>query len=252
MADNLNDICYQKNYLSEVIIRLDFSVPILEISKKLNIELNNKIMRLFPISEPHQALEQELQISPATVKQNKKEFIEWVFYDKERSNSIKIIPTSIILLVKRYTTFESLLSDFLCITEEFNRIYPFSGRRLGLRYINDIELREKAPFVWSDYLNPKMLCLFNFVDQNQYTSRIFHNIEFTFDSMRLRYQFGMHNPDYPSPIRKKEFILDLDAFNESLIEFNDISNSLQMFHGKIQEMFELSITDKLRERMNER
>ena len=60
----------------------------------------------------------------------------------------------------------------------------------------------------------------------------------------------MHNPDYPSTIRSKVFILDFDAFSEGLQEFHEIKTKLKNYHEAIQGLFEQSITDQLRGKMN--
>lgn len=80
--------------------------------------------------------------------------------------------------------------------------------------------------------------------------RNFHNMEFKYDDFNLRFQFGMHNPDYPAAIRQKIFILDFDAYFQGAFENNQMPAMLDNFHNAIQTLFERSITDNLRERMN--
>jgi uncharacterized protein (TIGR04255 family) len=60
----------------------------------------------------------------------------------------------------------------------------------------------------------------------------------------------MHNPDYPSPIKKKSFILDYDAYIVGLLTKAEINRNLEILHDEIEKMFELSITEKLRGMMN--
>jgi len=60
----------------------------------------------------------------------------------------------------------------------------------------------------------------------------------------------MHNPDYPARIRKKIFILDYDAYTTSLLTREEIRQSLPIFHDQIEQLFEKSITGRLREIMN--
>jgi uncharacterized protein (TIGR04255 family) len=65
----------------------------------------------------------------------------------------------------------------------------------------------------------------------------------------MRFQYGMHNPDYPAPIKKKIFILDYDAYCNGILTKNDIFKYLPIFHEEVQKLFENSISDKLRIRM---
>lgn len=59
----------------------------------------------------------------------------------------------------------------------------------------------------------------------------------------------MHNPDFPAPIRKKIFVLDYDAYCEGLQDMEDIKKNIDVFHDKIENLFEENITKKLREKM---
>jgi uncharacterized protein (TIGR04255 family) len=81
-------------------------------------------------------------------------------------------------------------------------------------------------------------------------SRVFHNLELSLDAFNLVYRLGMHNPDYPARIRQKVFVLDLDAYTQSLVNIKDVAHLLDDFHGAIQRYFERSITDNFRRVMN--
>jgi uncharacterized protein (TIGR04255 family) len=62
----------------------------------------------------------------------------------------------------------------------------------------------------------------------------------------------MPNPDYPAIIKRPVFVLDLDAYVQMA---HDLAESLQYMeeaHTRIQDLFERSITQQLRERMNVR
>ncbi len=61
----------------------------------------------------------------------------------------------------------------------------------------------------------------------------------------------MYNPDYPAPIKKKRFTLDLDAYYQGFHDKDEIQKNLDKYHDKIQELFELSITEKFRNILNE-
>jgi uncharacterized protein (TIGR04255 family) len=50
MENALNNICYEKNFLKQVILRLDFS-PILILQKELNPDFQEKIRSKFPVLE---------------------------------------------------------------------------------------------------------------------------------------------------------------------------------------------------------
>lgn len=61
----------------------------------------------------------------------------------------------------------------------------------------------------------------------------------------------MPNPDYPSIIRKKSFILDFDAYLSGEQEISKMPDQVNKYHEKIEQLFENSIKNDLREKMNE-
>jgi len=61
----------------------------------------------------------------------------------------------------------------------------------------------------------------------------------------------MHNPDYPAPIKQKIFVLDLDAFKEGTLSFEEVNDIIPKLHQNIESLFEKAITPSLRGRMNQ-
>lgn len=246
----LADICYKKNYLKSVIARIDFAVPIDGVDTQLSPEISKHSMKYFPIAEPKKAVADELQISPENVSRKKSEFMEWRFFGKDRNKTLTFIPTAVFVEYKSYLQFDDVRKEFLDILAAFFQAYKTAVcTRVGLRYINNLEL-DGAPLDWNDYINPKMLSIFDIHPDKQFIARAFHNLELNFGDFNLRYQFGMPNPDYPAPIKKKSYILDMDAYYQGPQDYEEIAPSLDKFHNRIQEIFELSITDKLREVLN--
>jgi len=251
----MEDICYKRTYLTAVIARVDFPSPLEGLDQQLPSEVSNAVLKAFPIEEPRQGFTQEVQVSDGgAVQQRRSAFTEWRFHGASREKTFSIAPmpkAAVFVECKQYSTYESFKADFLLGLEPFFRCYPNTqGSRVGLRYINEINLDdEEDPFDWDSYLHPKMLCLLDFWPSRSVISRVFHNLELNVGEFNLRYQFGMHNPDYPSPIIKKTWILDFDAYCQGPQEYAGISGSLDEFHQAIQRLFEHSITPKLREKM---
>ena len=97
-----------------------------------------------------------------------------------------------------------------------------------------------------------LLGAFELPDRTEELSRVFEIVEFNYGDSQLRCQFGMPNPDYPAPIRRKLFVLDLDAYRTGLMDPDEVPDLLDDFHARIKEIFEQSITDGLRRLMNGR
>ena len=75
-------------------------------------------------------------------------------------------------------------------------------------------------------------------------------IEYINSDIRLNMNFGEFNRNYPGAIEKHDFVLDYDAFIQGNYKLSDVfPQKLDTAHNMIQDVFENSITDKLREVM---
>jgi len=246
------DIHYKTNYLTEVIARVDLAGSIAEIGKRLPRKLTERATRSFRIAEPREILGEALQISAREVERAPLKLTEWHFHGENREKTLTITRDSVFIKYTSYDSYEVLRQDFLPFLEEFFAHYTDAqGKRLGLRYINQVHLQDGAPLDWGDYLGEMVLPHFGSYPETKSISRDLHTLEYNFGDHSLRYQFGMHNPDYPAPIRRKVYVLDLDAYSQGPQEYDDIERCLDGFHSKIQALFELSITDELRKLMND-
>lgn len=248
------DIKYQKNYLTEVIAKIDFLNPINSLEDKFPTNLRSEIKRLFPIAEPQDIIAAEFQIkqSPdsSNIKSNKKNFKNWNFYDKNRNKLLQISYKDMYIVFKVYESFADFKACFMDVTDSlFKELEELQIKRLGLRYTNNIEIPEREPFCWEGYLNKDLLSIFNIPEDKSKIIRAFHNLEVNYEHFNVRFQYGMHNPDYPAPIKKKTFILDYDAYCNGILTKDDIFKNLPIFHEEVQRLFENSISDKLRTRM---
>lgn len=249
----MEKIFYKRNFLTEVIARIDFVSPIKSVGDELPKKISKIALKTFPILEPKKTDIEQFTISKKEIAREKVEqYTEWHFHGKNREKSLVISPGSIFVVSTSYAKFEAFRRDFMENVLAFCDYFKDAqGKRLGLRYINNIELDEANPLDWTNYLHPNMLSLFEFYpDDKKSLSRIFHNVEFNYEDYNLRYQFGMHNPDYPAKIKRKVFVLDFDAYSQGLLESKDLSDKLDVFHKQTQLLFELSIKDDLRNKMN--
>lgn len=251
---NQNDlaaICYQRNSLTEVIARIDLVSPVEAIAKELPKDIAKAALRRFPIDEPKPAFTQELLVTPQELHTRKKEFTEWNFYGRTREKRLTITSQALFVSYNKYEAYEPFREEFCSVVEVFfaacDEAQP---SRLGLRYVNELKRPGENPLSWSDYVDSDLLGMFGYEVEGAEPSRIFHNFELAFDGFNLRFQFGIHNPDYPAPIRQKVFVLDFDAYYKGLLEPGDIPGALDSYHLQVQRLFERSITDRTREILN--
>ncbi len=123
--------------------------------------------------------------------------------------------------------------------------------RVGLRYINRIVLPSGHPLDWDGYIDRKLTAATLEVPGpgSPSLARSMHTIFWHEDDYRIKFQFGIHNSDFPNPVAKREFILDYDCFSVGPVDAADAPNCLVSYNKLIESLFEQSIGDKLREDM---
>ena len=244
--------CYKKSFLTKVVARIDFTSKIDVPTKGLSKESSEKILKKFPIQEPKEVITRQVQISNAGMKETSDTQSHLIYHGKKRDKSLYISPDFAYLEIIKYSTFDLLKEDFNLMLDVLAKETDYSIKRFGLRYINQIDLDEHNPFEWADYINNDLLSAFNIVTDQNRISRIFSNIVQNYDNdMLINFQYGMHNPDYPSIIKKKLYILDFDASIDGVMENEFVQNELDIAHTQIESLFEKSIKQKLRDQMGD-
>lgn len=252
------EIKYQKNYLDKVIFQIDFANPIEELNKEIFPDLNIAALKKFPIYEPKNVIKADIEIKfdnkgESSNSSVQKRMNDWVFYGLNREKEMHINMDHLVIIYHKYTTFKPFKEDVTEICKTlFSENVTINLRKVDLRYINKIELNEDNPTEWKEYLNDNLLSIFNIYPVKTSILRAFHVLDLKLDDVNLKFQYGIYNSDFPAIIRKKEFILDYDAYHEGLIQnFTEMSEILEKCRKPIEELFESSITDHLKEKMNE-
>ncbi len=241
---------YSAPFLKEVIVRLDYSYPLTKLSRVLPDQIRDIVTPSFPISEPKEFIGKELKISRDATKEKIVEGTDWFFHSMDRQKTLILARDNVNISYKKYDSFDILKRDFLSIVEELFANYDdLQGKRLGLRYINEITLTENQVLEWKDYLNGSLLTNLSFPEDPTKICRAFNNLELNEGDLIIRFQYGMFNPDYPAPIRKKSFILDYDAYYQGALNLEDINPKLDKFNVAIKSIFERSILNGLRKLM---
>lgn len=249
-SKNYSKVCYSSNFLKEVILRIDFPAPVLSLEKTLPNKLSKAALTRFPIRESQKVQAQELQFSATGISANSREETQWAFFGKEREKNVVIAPQHLVLSVRSYNTFEELTGDFFAIVDVLKMIEPeLVISRMGLRYINIIDLPNGNPLDWDEHIDGSLLGMINFNGKQDNLSRAFHVLEYKFDDTNLKCQFGIANPDYPAVIKRRQFVLDIDAYSTAAYEVNDLRKTIGDAHELIQNFFESSISEQTRKLM---
>ncbi|NQU43666.1 TIGR04255 family protein [bacterium] len=246
----LDELCYKNNPLKEVIARIDFVSPVSAIDEKLADEVSRAAMESFPISEPRLQVQDEFRLfTPAEAPQHSREkFLSWNFFGEGRTKRFTLTRDHLFVVHNQYSRYEDLKGGFLSVCEAFFRQYREAvPKRLGLRYLNELTMGKESPLQWSKYVARDLLGLLKYDIADSEPTRISQTNVVAFEDFKMRFSFGIMNPDFPAPIRKRQFVLDYDAYFLGSFSTQEIEPKLAVFHDRIQRTFEDSITDKTRE-----
>jgi uncharacterized protein (TIGR04255 family) len=238
---------YKKTFLKQVLVRVDFQNVLTDYEKGLNPAVTKTIHDIFPTLVEHKNKHLNVKVEKTTQSITTIEQTLWTYYAKDRKKHTRIEPTDFYIQYDKYGTFEQLKKDFQLV---FNALLTSYGERnitrIGLRYIDEIEIEmehQEDVFDWKEYLNPNLFSALSVPPKKdrKFISRAFSNLEFNYGDHNLILKYGMFNPDYPSPIKKKVFILDSDAFKKDNVPDNEICDVLEDLHSRISDLFENSL-----------
>jgi uncharacterized protein (TIGR04255 family) len=185
--------------------------------------------------------------------------------DRGRTESVVVGPEAIVVENTSYRCYEdfcALLREVLTAVAQ-QEIAGFT--RIGLRYINEIRVNDlEGPSDWDGFVNPALLAGSALGTQALGVERVSGEIEYsTTDqhSVVMRYgsfQGRVVNLEGPLRTRTNEtspaFLIDLDSYWEDpararLPEFSieTIMSTTSELRAPIHELFEIAITDKLRD-----
>lgn len=252
MGSFMKDICYKKNYLSEVVARIDFVSPIEALSADvIPQDIHAAIKKHYSIYEPGKITEHGLQITDESVVSKKNEIQQWVYHGEEREKSIIVSARSFVVTFKLYQDYDDFKEN---IIDPIRKIIDLEKniqiKRTGLRFVNIYSDIIKSFQDINKYFHPMISSSFSDLIDSGSCSRNFQISEYLYDEIKLRMQSGIYNPDYPARIKKFDFIIDLDAYIDTPHIINDVEGLFDDIHRKIQEQFEACIKEDLRSVLN--
>jgi len=247
--DKLENICYAKNYITQVIFRVDYST-ILKINEGLVSDFQALLSEEHLFLKPRKVMAYKTTISPKGRTDEERAMTLWDFADKEGTKKLSICSDFFVIEIQKYDTFENLRALIEKTFPAFLKAYsPVNCTRMGLRFINEIKMDEGNPLEWEELVYVPLGHLKeDFFKDKSEISRIMGQTILTKEDHKLTFNYGIFNSEFPAKISRKEFILDFDCYTEIVSE-NEVVNYVGKFHREIQELFEMSIKDRLREIM---
>jgi uncharacterized protein (TIGR04255 family) len=243
---------YPSNSLRQVICRMDFPA-LLGFTDSLPSGLKSTLRSVLPVAEMKPVRFGNLAVTvgiQTQVESDMQEGVQWTFHSSDRTRRLTIGPTFMTLEFDEYLDFPDFQNVLVQAIKALSGSVPaIEANRLGLRFINEIELPNGNPLNWSGYINARLVKLQSAIPASASARRTLGLVEFANDDIRFRFQFGMPNPDYPAPIRRRLFVLDYDAYVESGVAFDRWPEEADRLNRVIYDVFEDSIGDRLRKAM---
>jgi uncharacterized protein (TIGR04255 family) len=248
------DICYKRNFLTDVIARIDFVTPLSPLEKTLPTKFSDAVRNIFPIVVPSELVnfEVKVEVGVESARSDQTRIKQWQFFGKEREKVLSITSYALDVGYKQYRTYEGMKAEFMVAVDALARLCPDARiKRFGLRYINKISIEGSTRIAEvTRYIAPKLLCSGSFFKPSEKLTRLFHIAEWKNGDLDVRFQYGFPNPDYPAVMKRPDLILDLDCYVQVVHDLNETLRFMDSTHSEIQRIFESSISEALRKKMN--
>jgi uncharacterized protein (TIGR04255 family) len=248
--EDFTSICYKTNFLSNVIFRIDFA-PILKINIDELAEFQEAIRKELPEVEIKDlvTLKADLQLETNSFEKETSKLI--IFKSLDSQKRIEVSQSFLAIVFGKYNSFEEFLLLVEKAFDELNRKFSPVIKRVGLRYVNNIIVKQGNPLDWKNLIHESLLSnLSGDLFDVQKLSRMMTQVNYNEDDYNIVFNYGIFNIEFPAKISRREFILDYDCYaeNPNPLEINKL---VRNFHTEIQVLFEKSIKHKLKELMNE-
>ena len=246
---------YKKNYLARVIFQLRFD-PLLVLEGESPGRFQEDIRARFPNLKVGQEIEllTQLSLQPETQANVRTTRPRWIFSAKDESRSLTVSSTMFSLEYTKYESMQATQDDFEFVWRKFRDTYQVDTlTRAGLRYIDKVARPSGNPLDWQGWISDRLLAATFAAEPpaGHKWARSMHALHWTEDDHRITLQFGIHNADeFPSPVVKREYVLDFDCSSVGAVEADEASACLTRYHGFLRDLFEQSIGDAMRADMN--
>lgn len=248
---------YSRNFLDSVILNIQFD----DISLGPLADFRESVKTTFDIPKQINGFQGSINFNAdeGTVEQVKKDVVQWNFTSTTSPNKALNLSQNFIAIEytnNSYKDSDELLND---VETFFNKFIDEFGvkiiNRTGLRYVNTIPgFGAKTKEEWAEYINPELLGNIGYLESiDAVAARAFAQSYLKFDNYDVNFYSGIWNGNFPNAISGEGFVLDYDCFSTIPLNASELSlkDRVKEFNGAIEKLFEASITDKLRERLND-
>jgi uncharacterized protein (TIGR04255 family) len=230
-------------FLKLVIFKVHFAQPEpVPFDEKASQKFITRIKKAFPDIQSRQGFTAKFTFSKDTPQYMATPIKSWLCHDMEKTKTLGLAADGLSIEYRGADTFERQRKGYIEVLDAFVGLFPkIEIGRLGMRYINEIELKGKPFAGWRRYVHSSLLSGFRFPQDEKVFSRAYSNLTFNYGEFSVQFQYGMPNPDFPAPITKKIFTLDYDAFHQGTLTRDEVVKLLPKFHDRILDLFRSSV-----------
>ena len=241
---------YKKNFLTDVVFRIDFPSVSLQMEGK-DAPYRKAIRKIFPKLESRTLTLFKTTLTKGQKIDEQSQQPLYIFTGKSGLERLELSAAFLSISTKKYSSFKDFQRLIKSATEPLTTIYSAKiFRRVGLRYVNQIILSEGHPLEWGKYINASLLQTITTFLPKDNIARSMNQSVASFDDFRMNFAFGVFNSEFPSVVTRREFILDIDCYSED-VEPDMLFSRLDLFNTTALKYFEMSILDGLRDIMRQ-
>ena len=250
-----NKLTYKTNFLTKVILRLDFA-PVAALQAERETRFTDEVKGRFPHLSSAQTSQLQITAGPTgSAFEQKLGSWVWTHHTENKQRSLALSADSLVVDYgpKEFSSNDEFLETCDFAIGAFQRHFEVPEiSRLGMRFIDEIDLRTGTALNWEGIVNSNLvLSVKAGLRDGVSLSRSMHQMITSRDDISMIFNYGMHNPDFPSPIARRVFVLDYDAYYVGSIVAGEVTQRLRPLLKECNDMFEFSIEDGLRRIMDD-
>lgn len=174
----------------------------------------------------------------------------WRFQTPDGSTSALLARDALTLETTAYSRFEDFVPLVRLLLDTLEDLGIKFRERLGLRYVNEIRHPEaQTASAWTNFINPAMLGTVGGELLGDDVIHALENIRLQEEDAIVVITHGFIGKDAVPSDGDPFYQLDIDFGDERPVEFksHDTLEQVSRFHDRISNLFEMSITDAMRE-----
>lgn len=245
---------YKKNYLKQVIYRLDF--PSIDLGSFEDFKQNAPQAEYVYSIDSQKMGSFTFNFSEDEVSKTQDEVTIWRAETKQNDMRFEATNQYCLLEYAQYVNSAKLKEDSNNFISAFLTMHGIEEiSRVGLRYVNQISVPSIKKFTdWKKYIASELLSGSLHVKEKLGAPlRYLNQIEINSNASSVvstSFKYGVWNDKYPSPITAAEYILDIDCFTRTPAQSTDLNITYDSLNKAAEEVFETSIQEPLRKEMN--